>query len=94
MIKLIDASFSYRKDDKPILKNINLEISNNERIGLIGRTGAGKSTLVLALANIIELNEGIFTICDHHLKSIPISLLRNLISIMPQEPFIFEGTLE
>ena len=93
-IEFIDVNVKYRKNLNYVLKNINLEISSNEKIGICGRTGSGKSTLSLLLIRILELNEGQILFNNINIKNIGIEKLRNLISIIPQEPFVFEGTIK
>ena len=84
---------SYRKDTPIILKNINYIFTGGEKIGILGRTGSGKSSIVLAIARIIEAKEGIVTIDGIDTKKINLDFLRENLSIVPQDPFIFEGTL-
>ena len=84
---------SYRKDTPIILKNINYTFKGNEKIGIIGRTGSGKSSIVLAIARIIEPKSGNIFIDGIDSQKINLDFLREHLSIVPQDPFIFEGTL-
>ena len=84
---------SYRKDTPIILKNINYVFKSNEKIGIIGRTGSGKSSIVLAIARIIEPKSGNILIDGINSQKINLDFLREHLSIVPQDPFIFEGTL-
>ena len=84
---------SYRKDTPIILKNINYTFKGNEKIGIIGRTGSGKSSIVLAIARIIEPKSGNIIIDGINSQKINLDFLREHLSIVPQDPFIFEGTL-
>ena len=84
---------SYRKDTPIILKNINFNFNGGEKIGILGRTGSGKSSIVLAIARIIEPKSGIITIDGIDTQKINLDFLREHLSIVPQDPFIFEGTL-
>ena len=84
---------SYRPDTPIILKNINYEFENGEKIGIVGRTGSGKSSMVLAMARIIEPKSGTITIDDINTQKINLDFLREHLSIVPQDPFLFEGTL-
>ena len=84
---------SYRKDTPIILKNINFCFNGGEKIGILGRTGSGKSSIVLAIARIIEPKSGIITIDGIDTQKINLDFLREHLSIVPQDPFIFEGTL-
>ena len=92
-IKFEKYNASYRQDTPIILKNINYEIEGGEKIGIVGRTGSGKSSMVLAMARIIEPKSGIITIDDINTQQINLDFLREHLSIVPQDPFLFEGTL-
>ena len=84
---------SYRKDTPIILKDINFCFNGGEKIGIIGRTGSGKSSIILSIARIIEPKSGIITIDGIDTQKINLDFLREHLSIVPQDPFIFEGTL-
>ena len=94
--KVIFDNFSikYRDDCDLALKNINLEINPGEKIGIIGRTGSGKSSLTLSLFRIIEALEGNIYIDGENIHDVPLKKLRRSLSIVPQEPFLLEGTLK
>ncbi|KAG9874645.1 ATP-binding cassette glutathione S-conjugate transporter, partial [Aureobasidium melanogenum] len=76
-----------------VLKNVNLSIKSHEKIGVVGRTGAGKSSLTLALFRIIEPTEGDITIDDLSTSSIGLLDLRRRLAIIPQDAALFEGTI-
>ena len=84
---------SYRPDTPIILKNINYEFRGGEKIGIVGRTGSGKSSMVLAMARIIEPKTGSISIDEINIQKINLDFLREHLSIVPQDPFLFEGTL-
>ena len=84
---------SYRPDTPIILKDINYEFQGGEKIGIIGRTGSGKSSIVLSIARILEPTSGKITIDDINIQNINLDFLRENLSIVPQDPFLFEGTL-
>nr|GAT42967.1 predicted protein [Mycena chlorophos] len=83
----------YRPELEPILHDISLEINPAEKIGICGRTGAGKSSLLLALFRIIEPSAGSIAIDGVDISQIGLHDLRSSISIVPQSPDLFEGTL-
>ena len=76
------------------LDNISLNILPKEKIGIVGRTGSGKSSLTLALFRIVEALKGKIFIDGVDISNIPLKKLRHNISIVPQEPFLLEGTLK
>ncbi|KAJ6474594.1 multidrug resistance-associated ABC transporter [Mycena vitilis] len=92
-IEFQNYSTRYRPELDPVLKNISLRIFPNEKLGVCGRTGAGKSSLLLALFRIIEATEGSILIDGVDIKNIGLHDLRSSISIVPQMPDMFEGTL-
>ena len=84
---------NYRPDTPEILKNINLEINSGDKVGIVGRTGSGKSSMILALSRILEPKKGKIDIDGQDLQNIDLDFLRQSLSIVPQETFIIEGTL-
>ena len=92
-INFINFSTSYRPDTPLILKNINIEIKPGEKIGIVGRTGSGKSSLVLSLCRVIEPKQGKILIDNEDIKDIHLEYLRDKLSIVAQEPFLIESTV-
>ena len=86
-------SARYRPELDLVLKNINLSFNSHEKIGVVGRTGAGKSSLTLALFRIIEATEGHTTIDEINTSSIGLFDLRSRLAIIPQDAALFEGTV-
>ena len=84
----------YRPNFDLALKEINIEINPKEKIGIVGRTGSGKSSLTLSLFRIVEALSGKIVIDGEKIADIPLKKLRRSISIVPQEPFLLEGTLK
>jgi len=76
-----------------VLKNVNLNIKSKEKIGVVGRTGAGKSSLTLALFRIIEPAEGFVSIDNLNTSTIGLLDLRRRLAIIPQDAALFEGTV-
>lgn len=86
------VTYRYPNSLKPVLHNLNFEIKSGEKIGIVGRTGAGKSSLISALFRMVE-PEGEILIDNISTKSIKLSELRRKISIIPQDPVLFSGTI-
>ncbi|KAK3067447.1 ATP-binding cassette glutathione S-conjugate transporter ycf1, partial [Coniosporium uncinatum] len=86
-------STRYRQGLDLVLKNINLSFKPHEKIGVVGRTGAGKSSLTLALFRIIEPVEGNIGIDDLNTSTIGLLDLRRRLAIIPQDAALFEGTI-
>lgn len=87
-------SFSYRYSEtlQPVCRNLNFIIQSNEKIGICGRTGAGKSSLIGALFRPAVI-EGDIIIDGTNTNLIPLQELRSKIAIIPQDPVLFSGTL-
>lgn len=93
-INISNLRVRYREDKPFVLDGFNLEIKDGEKISIVGRTGAGKSTLFLAILRLIEPTpDSSIYISGVEIRDIPLRVLRNAIAIIPQDPFIFEGTL-
>jgi len=86
-------STRYRPGLDLVLKNVNLSIKPKEKIGVVGRTGAGKSSLTLALFRIIEPAEGNVSIDNLNTSTIGLLDLRRRLAIIPQDAALFEGTV-
>ena len=86
-------STRYRPTLDLVLKDINLSVKSHEKIGVVGRTGAGKSSLTLALFRIIESAAGDITIDVLSTASMGLMDLRRRIAIIPQDAALFEGTI-
>lgn len=86
-------STKYRENLDLILNDINLDIKSKEKIGVVGRTGAGKSSLIMSLFRIIEPTNGRILIDGVDITNIGLADLRSHLSIIPQDSQIFEGTV-
>ncbi|CAG9840910.1 unnamed protein product [Diabrotica balteata] len=91
-IEFKNMTLQYSLDDPPVLKNLSFVIKPSEKVGIVGRTGAGKSSLIQALFRLTHI-EGSILIDEIDTKSVALKKLRSKISIIPQEPVLFSGTL-
>ena len=91
-INFQDMKMAYRPGLPNVLKGINLKIEGGERIGVVGRTGSGKSSLMIALLRLVEF-EGIIEIDGIDISQIGLHALRRKIAIVPQDPVLFSGTI-
>ncbi|ADG94233.1 type I secretion system ATPase [Arcobacter nitrofigilis DSM 7299] len=89
-----DVLFSYKGQQFDVLKNINLTIKKGEKIGIIGKIGSGKSTLWKLIMNLYEPTKGSISIDKSDIRQIDPVDLRRSIGCVPQEPFLFMGTIK
>ncbi|CCH41462.1 putative membrane protein [Wickerhamomyces ciferrii] len=88
-----DVSLRYREGLPLVLKNVSFDIRSQEKIGICGRTGAGKSTIMNALFRINELVTGKIFIDGIDISTVGLDQLRSKLSIIPQDPVLFKGTV-
>ncbi|RKY62507.1 MAG: ABC transporter ATP-binding protein, partial [Candidatus Latescibacterota bacterium] len=91
-IEFRDVTFGYEKN-KPVLKDINLKIEPGEMIGLVGHSGAGKTTTVNLICRFYDVDSGEILIDGVPLHKIRLQDLRRQIGIVPQDTFLFSGTI-
>ncbi len=92
-IKIDDLSFKYSDTDEYSLKNIKLTINQGETLGIIGRTGAGKTTLVNLLLHLYNVPHNKILIDNIDIMKIPLKVLRDNIGYVPQDNFLFSDTI-
>jgi len=93
-IRISKMSFKYPSSTKLILKNINLEIHNGERIALVGYSGAGKTTLMNLLPRFFDPSKGKIEIGGVDIKELSFNFLRNYFSLVSQEIVLFDETIK
>ncbi|KAE9120494.1 Canalicular multispecific organic anion transporter 2 [Phytophthora fragariae] len=87
------VSFRYKDQGQLVLRDLNFSVRGGEKLGIVGRTGAGKSSLTMALFRINELAGGSISIDGVDISTIGLTALREKLSIIPQNPVLFKGTL-
>lgn len=93
-IEFNDVSFAYEEaKEKVVFNNLNLSIKNGESIGLVGKSGGGKSTMTQLLLRYMDINHGKITIDNQNIAHVTQDSLRNAISYVPQDPFLFHRSL-
>ena len=92
-IEFVNLYVRYRPDSILVLKNINFVIEPGQKIGIVGRTGSGKTTLCLSLFRILEPSTGKILIDNQDISKIGLELLRDSIAFIPQDPKLIDGTL-
>jgi len=83
----------YRPGTPFVLRGFELRVGGGEKVGLVGRTGAGKSSLLAALFRLVELAEGSISIDGVDIATVPLRALRQALAIIPQEATLFSGSL-
>lgn len=89
-----DVNYSYKEQKFDVLKNINLTIKKGEKVGIIGKIGSGKSTLAKLLLNLYEPSKGSVLVDNTDIRQIDPVDLRRAIGYVPQEPFLFMGSIK
>ncbi|MBE0556169.1 MAG: ABC transporter ATP-binding protein, partial [Proteobacteria bacterium] len=93
-VRFEHVSFHYPDDTQPVLSDIDLTIRPGETVALVGQTGAGKTTLVKLLARFHDPTAGRILVDGHDVRTITQDSLRRQMGIVPQEPFLFNGSVK
>ncbi|WP_338994094.1 ABC transporter ATP-binding protein [Fusobacterium polymorphum] len=93
-IKFENVNYKYEDSNEYVLKNINLDVKAGEIVAFVGKSGSGKTTLVNLLARFFNTDEGSVKVNGVNIKNIPLKIYRNKFAIVPQETFLFGGTIK
>lgn len=93
-IDLVNLSFRYQEQLPWILENINLSIPAGQKVALVGKTGAGKSTLIGLIQKFYAPTHGDILLDQQNIASWPVNQIRQQIGVIQQDPFVFRGTLK
>jgi ATP-binding cassette, subfamily B, bacterial len=88
-----DVSFAYPESDTMVLQDINLEVKSGETVALVGRSGAGKTTLTNLIARFYDAGSGSICLDGRDLRDIKLNSYRSLLGIVEQDVFLFDGTI-
>lgn len=91
-IRFVDVSFAY-KEGQPALQHVSFTVQKGERVALVGQTGAGKSTVIKLLNHFYPVSSGAILIDDRNINDMSLGELRRLVSVVPQEVFLFNGSV-
>ena len=92
-LEVHDLVAGYAPELPPVLKGLSFTVEKNQRVGVVGRTGAGKSSLTLALFRFLSAREGQILIDGIDISQINLHDLRSRLAIIPQDPVLFSGTV-
>lgn len=92
-LEVEDLVVAYAPDLPPVLKGLTFSVAQNQRVGVVGRTGAGKSSLTLALFRFLEARSGSIFVDGVDISKIKLYDLRSRLAIIPQDPVLFSGTV-
>lgn len=93
-IEFKDVTYYFKNSKYPSVSNLNFKIKKGEKVGIIGQTGAGKSTVLKLLTGLLHPTKGSVFIDNHDISTIHPVEIRQNIGVMTQEPYLFNGTLK
>lgn len=94
VVEFKNVTLKYRPTTEAVLRNLSFVVQAGMKVGVVGRTGAGKSTICISLSRIVELFEGCIEIDGVDIAKIDLQKLRGKVTVIPQDPTLFTGTLK
>ena len=88
-----NCEMKYRKDLDPALVDLSIKVEAGMKVGIVGRTGAGKSSILQTLFRLVELSQGKILIDGKNIKDLGLHILRKNIAFIPQTPFLLQGSI-
>jgi ABC-type multidrug transport system fused ATPase/permease subunit len=92
-IELKNVTMRYREGIEPSIKDLSFKVQAGMKVGIVGRTGSGKSSILQALFRLCDLSEGTIKIDGVDIKDVGLHELRQNIAFIPQSPFLLQGTI-
>lgn len=92
-LRLDKVEMRYQPHLPPALKGVSLEVQPGEKLGIVGRTGSGKSSVILTCFRMVEADGGTLTLDGRPLSSVPLFALRSRLGVIPQDSWLFSGTI-
>jgi ABC-type multidrug transport system fused ATPase/permease subunit len=92
-IEVLDLTATHAPELQPVLRGVTFCVSPGQRLGILGRTGAGKSSLALALARFLDVQKGMIRIDGVDIRQVQLRQYRRRVSLIPQTPVLFSGTI-
>jgi len=92
-VTMSGVNFRYRPNLPLVLSGISVDIGGGMKVGIVGRTGAGKSSLISTLLRLVELEAGTITVDGVNISEIGLADLRSAVAVIPQDPVLFQGTI-